>query len=84
MERLSVSESIFKRWTTLKTEVVGGLPNSRELKQYNRDFTCKSSILQPYNLYKNSLWHKNDSFTWTVFYARCVKNATLFIYAVRR
>ena len=25
MERLSVSESISKRWKTLKTEVVGGL-----------------------------------------------------------
>ena len=33
MERLSVSESISKRWTTLKTEVVGGLSNSRELKK---------------------------------------------------
>ena len=33
MERLSVSESISKHWTTLKTEVVGGPSNSRELKQ---------------------------------------------------
>ena len=33
MERLSVSESISKRWTTLKTEMVGGPSNSRELKQ---------------------------------------------------
>ena len=35
MERLSVSESISKGWTTLKTEVVGGPSNSREpeLKQ---------------------------------------------------
>ena len=33
MEGLSVSESISKRWTTLKTEVVGGPSNSRELKQ---------------------------------------------------
>ena len=31
MERLSVSESISKRWTTLKTEVVGEPSNSREL-----------------------------------------------------
>ena len=30
MERLSVSESISKRWTTLKTEVVAGPSNSRE------------------------------------------------------
>ena len=37
MERLSVSESISKRWTTLKTEVVGGPSNSREFKQYNGD-----------------------------------------------
>ena len=34
MERLPVSESISKRWTTLKTEVVGAGPsNRRELKQ---------------------------------------------------
>ena len=33
MERLSVSESISKRWATLKTEVVGGPSYSRELKQ---------------------------------------------------
>ena len=33
MERRSVSESISKRGTTLKTEVVGGPSNSRELKQ---------------------------------------------------
>ena len=33
MEGLSVSESISKRWTTLKTKVVGGPSNSRELKQ---------------------------------------------------
>ena len=36
MERLSVSKSISKRWTTLKTEVLfkfGGPSNSRELKQ---------------------------------------------------
>ena len=33
MEGLSVSESISKRWTTLKTEVVGGPSNGRELKQ---------------------------------------------------
>ena len=33
MERLSVSESISKRWATLKTEVVGGQSNSSELKQ---------------------------------------------------
>ena len=32
-ERLSVSESISKRWTTLKTEVVRGFSNRRELKQ---------------------------------------------------
>ena len=32
MERRSASEST-KRWTTLKTEVVGGPSNSRELKQ---------------------------------------------------
>ena len=32
MERLSVSESISKRWTTLKIEVVGEPSNSRELK----------------------------------------------------
>jgi len=35
MERLSVSECISKRWTTLKTEGVGGPSSSRELKQYN-------------------------------------------------
>ena len=34
MERLSVSESISKRWTTLKTEVVRGPSNSRELEQH--------------------------------------------------
>ena len=34
MESLSVSESISKRWTTLKTEVVGGPSNSRELEQH--------------------------------------------------
>ena len=33
MERLSLSESISKRWTTLNTEVVGGPSNSRELKR---------------------------------------------------
>ena len=33
MERLSVSESISKRWITLTTEVVGGPSNSREFKQ---------------------------------------------------
>ena len=33
MERLSVSESISKRWATLKTEVVGEPSNSRRLKQ---------------------------------------------------
>ena len=33
MERLSVSESISKRWTTLKTELVGGPSNSRERNQ---------------------------------------------------
>ena len=33
MKRLSVSESISKRWATLKTEVVGGPSNRRELKQ---------------------------------------------------
>ena len=36
MERLSVSESISKRWTTVKTEELfkfGGPSNSRELKQ---------------------------------------------------
>ena len=33
MERLSVRESIFKRWTTLKTEVVRGPSNSKEFKQ---------------------------------------------------
>ena len=33
MKRLSVSECISKCWTTLKTEVVGGPSNSRELKQ---------------------------------------------------
>ena len=33
MERLSVSESISKRWTTLKTEVVVGPSNSGERKQ---------------------------------------------------
>ena len=33
MEHLSVSESISKHWTTLKTEIVGGPSNSRELKQ---------------------------------------------------
>ena len=33
MERLSVSESISKRWTTLKTEVVGEPSNSK----YNGD-----------------------------------------------
>ena len=32
MERLSVSESISKRWTVLKTEVVGGPSKCRELK----------------------------------------------------
>ena len=32
MERRSVSEST-KRWTTFKTEVVGGPANIRELKQ---------------------------------------------------
>ena len=31
-ERLSVSESISNRWTTLQTEVVGGPSNSCELK----------------------------------------------------
>ena len=31
MERLSVSESISKRWTVLKTEDVGGPSNRREL-----------------------------------------------------
>ena len=36
MERLSVRESISKRCTTLKTEVVGGPSNSRELKQIQR------------------------------------------------
>ena len=34
MERLSVSESISRRWTTLKTEVVGGPSNSRELEKH--------------------------------------------------
>ena len=33
MERLSVSESISNRWTTVKTEVAEGPSNSRELKQ---------------------------------------------------
>ena len=33
MERLSVSESISKRWITLKTKVVGGPSNSREFKE---------------------------------------------------
>ena len=33
MERLSVSESVSKRWTTVKTEMVGGPSNSREVKQ---------------------------------------------------
>ena len=36
MEHRSVSESISKHWTTLKTEVLfefGGPSNSRELKQ---------------------------------------------------
>ena len=33
MERLSVSESISKRWTTLKTEMVGEPSNSRELNK---------------------------------------------------
>ena len=33
MERLSVSESISKRCTTLETEVVGGPSNGREVKQ---------------------------------------------------
>ena len=33
LERLSVSESISKRWTTLKTEVIGEPLYSRELKQ---------------------------------------------------
>ena len=33
LERLSVSESISKRWTTLKTEVIGEPSYSRELKQ---------------------------------------------------
>ena len=32
MERLSVSETISKLWTVLKTEVVCGPSNSRELK----------------------------------------------------
>ena len=32
MERLSVSEIISKYWTVLKTEVVGGPSNCRELK----------------------------------------------------
>ena len=32
MERLSVSGSISKRWIFLKTEVVGGPSNCRELK----------------------------------------------------
>ena len=40
-ERLSVSESISKRWTTLKTEVVGGPSNRRDvggsLSKYNGD-----------------------------------------------
>ena len=38
MERLSVSESISKRWTTLKTEVVGEPSNSREL---NKQIQCR-------------------------------------------
>ena len=33
MERVSVSESISKRWATLKTEVVGGPSYSMEVKQ---------------------------------------------------
>ena len=33
MDRLSVSESISKRWATLKTVVVGGPSNRREFKQ---------------------------------------------------
>ena len=38
MERVSVSESISKRWATLKTEVVGGPSYSREvISKYNGD-----------------------------------------------
>ena len=37
MERLSVSESISKRWTVLKTEDVGGPSNCRELNQRDSD-----------------------------------------------
>ena len=33
LNELSLSESISKRWATLKTEVVGGPSYSRELKQ---------------------------------------------------
>ena len=33
MERLSVSESISKRWKILETKVVGGPSNSRDLKR---------------------------------------------------
>ena len=35
MECLSVSESISNHWTTVKTEVVGGPSNSRELIKAN-------------------------------------------------
>ena len=37
MERLSVSESISKRWTTLKTEVVVGLQTVGSVSNCNGD-----------------------------------------------
>ena len=50
MERLSVSESISKRWKTLKTEVVGGPANSRELEQHVQYLFCPWPLLSYYGL----------------------------------
>ena len=55
MERLSVSESISKRWTTLKTEMVGGPSNSRELNISKHDGdNCTTNGLKCLTFYGGS------------------------------
>ena len=55
MKRLSVSESISKRWATLKTEVVGGPSYSRELNKANTMATKDTMNNNRFKLAKQQL-----------------------------